>query len=139
MFFPHPFFCPPSSPQDKEKESDQPALGLDFPGWNRLPGNFFPDRLPSVALKYSSSTADVLPGKIPHLPEEQMKHVKLIHRSMWRQAQRAGSSAASAKANVSHIIGVESKGISYHVFPLSFPLPLLLPPRQGERKQSVRT
>ena len=51
----------------------------------------------------------------------------------------ADSFAASSKAKVSHIIKGESKGISYHAFSLSYPLPLLLPPRQGERKQSVGT
>ncbi|KAM2604478.1 hypothetical protein TB2_033379 [Malus domestica] len=44
-----------------------------------------------------------------------------------------------ARARISHIIRVESKSIPYHAFSLSFPLPLLLPVRQGEREQSVNT
>ena len=87
MLSPYPFLCHPSSLRDKEKESHQPALGINLPSWNGLPGNPFPDCLPGIALKYSSSTVDVLPGTIQHLPEEQIKQVKLIHRSMWRQAQ----------------------------------------------------
>ncbi|KAM1510089.1 hypothetical protein EV1_018932 [Malus domestica] len=31
-----------------------------------------------IALEYSSSTADVLPKKLPHLPEEQIRHAKMI-------------------------------------------------------------
>ncbi|KAM1896177.1 hypothetical protein ACFX13_044848 [Malus domestica] len=43
------------------------------------------------------------------------------------------------RVRVSHIIKVKSKSIPYHVFSLSFPLPLFLPVRQGERVQSVST
>ncbi|KAM2591568.1 hypothetical protein TB2_043953 [Malus domestica] len=43
------------------------------------------------------------------------------------------------RARVSHIIRVKSKSIPYHVFSLSFPLPLFLPASQGEREQSVST
>ncbi|KAM2308507.1 hypothetical protein ACFX1S_030723 [Malus domestica] len=43
------------------------------------------------------------------------------------------------RARVSHIIRVKSKSIPYHAFSLSFPLPLFLPARQGEREQSVST
>ncbi|KAM1035082.1 hypothetical protein ACFX2H_038034 [Malus domestica] len=43
------------------------------------------------------------------------------------------------KARVSHIIRVKSKSIPYHAFSLSFPLPLFLPARQGEKEQSVST
>ncbi|KAM2137822.1 hypothetical protein ACFX1Q_009951 [Malus domestica] len=31
-----------------------------------------------IALEYSSSTADVLPKKLPHLPEEQIRQAKMI-------------------------------------------------------------
>ncbi|KAM1502864.1 hypothetical protein ACFXTO_028166 [Malus domestica] len=31
-----------------------------------------------IALEYSSSTADVLPKKLPHLPEEQIRRAKMI-------------------------------------------------------------
>ncbi|KAM2075374.1 hypothetical protein ACFX1T_038272 [Malus domestica] len=86
MLSPYPFLCPPSSLQDKEKKSNQPALGINLPTWNQLPGNPFPDCLPSIALRYSSSTVDVLPRKTPYLPGKQMMQVKMIHRSMWRQA-----------------------------------------------------
>ncbi|KAM1392516.1 hypothetical protein ACFX2I_020084 [Malus domestica] len=37
-----------------------------------------PDCLPTIALEYSSSTADVLPNKLPHLPREQIRQVKMI-------------------------------------------------------------
>ncbi|KAM2115938.1 hypothetical protein ACFX1R_009688 [Malus domestica] len=38
-----------------------------------------------TALEYSSPTAAVLPKKLPHLPEEQIRQVKMIRCSMWRQ------------------------------------------------------
>ncbi|KAM2171030.1 hypothetical protein ACFX1R_036171 [Malus domestica] len=41
------------------------------------------------------------------------------------------------RVRVSYIIRVKSKSIPYHAFSLSFPLPLFLPARQGEREQSV--
>ncbi|KAM2701872.1 hypothetical protein EV2_003661 [Malus domestica] len=44
-----------------------------------------------------------------------------------------------SKAKVSYIIKIESKSISYHAISLSFPLPLLLSAKQGERKRSVET
>ncbi|KAM1160994.1 hypothetical protein TB2_000137 [Malus domestica] len=31
-----------------------------------------------IALEYSSSTADVLPKKLPHLPEEHVRQAKMI-------------------------------------------------------------
>ncbi|KAM1349024.1 hypothetical protein ACFX10_003208 [Malus domestica] len=40
---------------DKEKKSNQPALGINLLIWNRLPGTL-PDCLPSLALEYSSSS-----------------------------------------------------------------------------------
>ncbi|KAM1327649.1 hypothetical protein ACFX2F_012024 [Malus domestica] len=43
------------------------------------------------------------------------------------------------RTRVSHIIRVKSKSIPYHAFSLSFPLPLFLPVRQGEREQSIST
>ncbi|KAM2020331.1 hypothetical protein ACFX1T_023026 [Malus domestica] len=43
------------------------------------------------------------------------------------------------RVRVSHIIRVKSKSILYHAFSLSFPLPLFLPARQGEREQPVST
>ncbi|KAM2147411.1 hypothetical protein ACFX1Q_004165 [Malus domestica] len=43
------------------------------------------------------------------------------------------------RARVSHIIRVKRKSILYHVFSLSFPLPLFLPTRQREKEQSVST
>ncbi|KAM1566672.1 hypothetical protein ACFX11_045921 [Malus domestica] len=39
---------------DNEKKSNQPALGINLPIWNRLP---LPDCLPSLALEYLSSTS----------------------------------------------------------------------------------
>ena len=58
-----------------------------------------------------------LPGKIPHLAEEQLRHVKLIHRSMWRQTQpiyvlirplllqkQTYLISSGSKAKVSHIM-----------------------------------
>ncbi|KAM1754493.1 hypothetical protein ACFX12_006949 [Malus domestica] len=46
---------------------------------------------------------------------------------------------SNTRVRVSHIIRVKRKSISYHAFSLSFPLPLFLPARQRERKQSVST
>ncbi|KAM2685896.1 hypothetical protein EV2_008852 [Malus domestica] len=38
-----------------------------------------------TTLEYSSPTTAVLPKKLPHLPEEQIRQVKMIPCSMWRQ------------------------------------------------------
>ena len=46
--------------------------------------------------------------------------------------------AASSKAKVSHIIKGESKGISYHAFSLSFPLPLFSPAKTRIEKAICR-
>ncbi|KAM1060249.1 hypothetical protein ACFX2B_024650 [Malus domestica] len=43
------------------------------------------------------------------------------------------------RARVSHITKVKSKSITYYDFSLSFPFPLFLLARQGEREQSVST
>lgn len=145
MLSPCPFLCPPSSRRDKEKESNQPALGINLPSWNRLPGNPFPDCLPSVAfLRYfctSSSAAGVPPRKMPHLLEEQTRQVKLIHRSMRRQAQpiyvldhplllqkkQTYLISAGSKAKVSHIM----------LFPCIFLCPCsYLQDREKESNQS---
>ncbi|KAM1548306.1 hypothetical protein COP1_009392 [Malus domestica] len=56
MLSPYPFLYPSSSLQDKEKESNQQALGINLSTWNRLLGTF-PDCSPSRALEYSSSTS----------------------------------------------------------------------------------
>ncbi|KAM1067967.1 hypothetical protein COP1_023235 [Malus domestica] len=45
----------------------------------------FPDCLSSTALEYSSPTVAVLSKKLLHLPEEQIRQVKMIPCSMWRQ------------------------------------------------------
>ncbi|KAM1634897.1 hypothetical protein ACFXTN_011775 [Malus domestica] len=39
----------------------------------------------TAVLEYSSPTAAVLPKKLPHLPKEQIRQVKMIPCSMWRQ------------------------------------------------------
>ncbi|KAM2689942.1 hypothetical protein EV1_043179 [Malus domestica] len=66
-----------------------------------------PDCLPSLALEYSSSTVGVLLEKMPH---PQVKQVKMIPQSMWRQ--RANSS--STKQRITCHASIKSKSISYH-------------------------
>ncbi|KAM2115560.1 hypothetical protein ACFX1Q_023977 [Malus domestica] len=41
-----------------------------------------------IALEYSSSTADVLPKKLPHLPEEQIRQAKMIPTSCGDNVQK---------------------------------------------------
>ncbi|KAM2613711.1 hypothetical protein TB2_028419 [Malus domestica] len=71
---------------------------------NRLLGTF-PDCSPSRALEYPSSTSSASSSSL-HLPGKQMMQVKMMHRSMWRQAQQM------------YVLIVryffKSKSISYH-------------------------
>ena len=110
MQSPCPFLCPHSYIQDKDKE------------------------------KQYVGTSTQTSGKIPHLPEEQLRQVKidtLKHVETNTTNICVGSSATSSKASVSHIIRVESKGISYHAFPFSFLCPgSYLQDREKESDQS---
>ena len=110
MQSPCPFLCPHSYLQDKDKE------------------------------KQYVGTSTQTSGKIPHLPEEQLRQVKIdTSKHVETNATNicADSSATSSKANVSHIIRVESKGISYHAFPFSFLYPgSYLQDREKESDQS---
>ncbi|KAM1709766.1 hypothetical protein ACFX14_000239 [Malus domestica] len=80
MPFPCLFLWPCSYLQDKEKESNQSALGIKLPVQNLLPGT---PLLSSTHLQHL-----MLPEKISHLPEEQIGQVRRIQGSMWRQAQQ---------------------------------------------------
>ncbi|KAM1074165.1 hypothetical protein ACFX2B_018950 [Malus domestica] len=105
MLSPYPFLCPPSSLQDKEKESNQPVLGINLPTWNRLPET--PSLIAHLAVLSNTHLQHLmLPFHLPHLPGKQMMQVKMMLRSMWRQAQRI------------HVLIVryffKSKSISYH-------------------------
>ncbi|KAM2920165.1 hypothetical protein COP2_042050 [Malus domestica] len=64
MLFPCLFLWPCSYLQDKEKESNQSALGIKLPVRNWLPGT---PLLSSTHLQHL-----LLPEKIPHLPEKQI-------------------------------------------------------------------
>ncbi|KAM1406214.1 hypothetical protein ACFX2F_000954 [Malus domestica] len=85
MLFPYLFLWPCSYLQDKEKESNQSVLGIKLPARNRLPGT--PYLITYLTLLSSTHLQHLmLPGKIPHLPEEQIEQVRRIQGSMWRQS-----------------------------------------------------
>ncbi|KAM2075373.1 hypothetical protein ACFX1T_038271 [Malus domestica] len=73
---------------------------------NRLPGTPSLIAHPALLSKYPLSQHFMLLEKIPHLPGEQKRRVKMMHRSMWRQAQQI------------HVLIIryffKSKSISYH-------------------------
>ncbi|KAM1597851.1 hypothetical protein PS2_032712 [Malus domestica] len=105
MFYPYLFLCPSSSLQDKEKESNQPALGINLSTWNRLPGT--PSLIAHLAVLSNTHLQHLmLSFRLPYLPGKQMMQVNMMFRSMWRQAQRI------------HVLIVcyffKSKSISYH-------------------------
>ncbi|KAM1520155.1 hypothetical protein ACFX1Z_022887 [Malus domestica] len=50
-----------------------------------------------IALEYSSSTADVLPKKLPHLPEEQIRQAKMIPTACGDNVQRKQAEKNAAR------------------------------------------
>ncbi|KAM2047890.1 hypothetical protein ACFX1T_006493 [Malus domestica] len=71
--------------QDKEKESNQPALGINLPIWN-------PFLIAYLALLSNTHLQHlILSLRLPHLPGEQIREVKMIPRSMWRQCANSSS------------------------------------------------
>ncbi|CAN2060304.1 unnamed protein product [Malus fusca] len=83
-----------------------------------------PDCLPSIALECSSSTADVLPKKTPHLPGEQIRQVKMLLEAcgdkvlLHLQDQVSFSLLRSSPAQFKHTpverYFFKSKSIPYH-------------------------
>ncbi|KAM1698833.1 hypothetical protein FF1_030008 [Malus domestica] len=73
---------------------------------NQLPGTPSLIARPALLSKYPLSQHLILLGKIPHLSGEQKRRVKMMHRSMWRQAQYI------------HVLIIryffKNKSISYH-------------------------
>ncbi|KAM1012383.1 hypothetical protein ACFX2C_042637 [Malus domestica] len=123
-------------------ESKSISYHAFFPSFALVLLSPLPDCLPSLALEYSSSTVDVLLEKMPHLHGEQVRQVKMIPRSMWRQ--RANSSSTKAEDRLpcffqkqKYLISSESKAkMSYGMF---FLYPCSYLQDNGEGKQSVGT
>ncbi|KAM2747043.1 hypothetical protein PS2_022566 [Malus domestica] len=64
----------------------------------------FHDCLPSPALEYSSSTS-YAPLRLPHLPREQIREVKMIPRSIWRQCANSSSARDKEKGSKRWALG----------------------------------
>ncbi|KAM2068492.1 hypothetical protein ACFX16_000109 [Malus domestica] len=78
--------------------------------------------------------------KIPHRPGEQKRRMKMMHRSMWRQAQQTHVLIIRyffKSKSISYHQG-RNKSISYHAFSLSFPLSLFLPAKTRIKKAICR-
>ncbi|KAM1135540.1 hypothetical protein ACFX19_045222 [Malus domestica] len=114
MFSPYHFLCPRSSLQGKEKESNQPALGINLPIWNRMPGT--PSLIAHLALlsKYPLFQHLMLPNKISDAlskasENDASKHVETsatntcVDHPLLLQKQKYLISSRS-KANVSNIM-----------------------------------
>ncbi|KAM1001877.1 hypothetical protein ACFX2C_002367 [Malus domestica] len=82
-----PFLCSCSSLQDEEKESNQSALAIKLPVRNRLLG--IPSLIAYLALLSSTHLQLLMYFRRRYqMPGEHIRQVKMIHRSMWRQAQQ---------------------------------------------------
>ncbi|KAM1262633.1 hypothetical protein ACFX2G_028352 [Malus domestica] len=71
--------------QSFSAESSPVICTLNFAQITGNLSKIFGERESTTALEYSPSTAAVLSKKLPHLPEEQIRQVKMIPCSMWRQ------------------------------------------------------
>ncbi|KAM1837595.1 hypothetical protein ACFX14_019383 [Malus domestica] len=63
-----------------------------------------PDCLPSLALEYSFIHL-MLPLRLPHLPGEKIREVKMIPRSMWRQFANSSSARDKEKESKRWALG----------------------------------
>ncbi|KAM1099071.1 hypothetical protein PS2_005690 [Malus domestica] len=84
---------------DKEKESNQLALGINLPIWN-------PFLIAYLALLSSTHLHHfMLPLRLPHLPGEQIREVKMIPRSIWRQFSNSSSARDKEKESKRWALG----------------------------------
>ncbi|KAM1980927.1 hypothetical protein ACFX15_037489 [Malus domestica] len=99
-------FVLPLHGKDEDKESNMSEPLLKLLVRNRLLGTLSLIAHPALLSKYPLSQHFMLLDKIPHLLGKQKRRVKMMHRSMWRQAQQI------------HVMIIryffKSKSISYH-------------------------